>query len=523
MKHLVLPLTVVLLMACSSMQQGKSSKNIDITAVNTEAGIVSGVRGGDGSVSIFKGIPFAAPPVGELRWKPPVPASHWEGIRKCDVFPPSAMQNKPAPFAMWTKEFMAPEEPLSEDCLYLNLWTAAKNSDEKRPVIVWIHGGAFTGGSGSVPLYDGEEMARKGVVFITINYRLGVFGFLAHPDLSKESPDKVSGNYGILDQIAALQWVRNNVAAFGGDPKRVTIAGQSAGSFSVNALMVSPLAKGLFHRAIGQSGGMFGREPGLERSLEEAEQAGLKFTASLNVTSLAELRKKTTEEVMKAGGRSGIVIDGYVIPPSYATFEAGKQHDVPLISGWNADDGVSFGPPAKAETFKAEAEKKYGEMTGEFLKLFPAGSDEEAGKSQKLQSVLAFGWQNYCWAAMQTKTGKNKAYLYFFTHVPPGEPNYGAFHSAEFGYALNNLKYWNKPFVDWDFQLADIMSSYWVNFAATGNPNGAGLPEWPAFTPQNTRVMEFGEKAGNISLPYAEQLGFIDRFQAATRSAKKGK
>lgn len=510
-------LAAIMLTACSSASKSKSSRIIDINAIKTEAGLVAGIPGGDGTVKIFKGIPFAAPPVGDLRWKTPAPVPRWEGIRKCDVFPPSAMQTKPAPFAMWSKEFMAPEEPLSEDCLYLNLWTAAKTADEKRPVMVWIHGGGFVSGSGSVPLYDGEEMAKKGVVFITINYRLGVFGFLAHPELSKESTEKVSGNYGILDQIAALHWVKNNVAAFGGDPDCVTIAGQSAGSFSVNALMVSPLAKGLFHRAIGQSGAMFSSELGLGQTLEAAEQAGLKLCDALKVTSLADLRKKPAEELVKAGGRASYTIDGHVLPQSSAIFEAGKQNDVPLISGWNADDGVSFGPMPPAAKFKADIEKKYGNLTPEFLRLFPAGSDEEAGESQKMLNVLTFGWLNYRWAALQTKTGKNKAYLYYYTHVPPGKPDYGAFHSAEFGYALKTLKYWNRPFVKWDHDLAEIMSSYWVNFAATGNPNGEGLPQWPAFNQEKIQVIQFGEKVEAVDLPMKDQLKFLDRYEEVNR------
>ena len=520
MKQPAVLLAALLIAACSPAQKKSGNSQIDITSVPTEAGIVSGIPGEDGTVKIFKGIPFAAPPVGELRWKAPAPVKHWEGVRTCEKFAASAMQNKPAPLAMWTKEFMAPVEPLSEDCLYLNLWTAANNTGEKLPVIVWIHGGAFTGGSGSVPLYDGEEMAKKGVVFITINYRLGIFGFLAHPELSKESPARVSGNYGILDQIAALQWVKANVAAFGGDPERVTIAGQSAGAFSVNALMVSPLAKGLFQRAIAQSGGMFGSGEQGGQNLESAEQNGLAITESLKLSSISQLRAMPAEDLIKAGFHGGIVIDGYVIFPSYATFAASKQNDVPLLTGWNADDGVSFDPPMKAADFKADAEKKYGSMAGEFIRLFPAGSDEEAAKSQKLSAQLIFGWQNYCWASMQSATGKNSSYLYYFTHVPPGLPNYGAFHSAEFGYALKTLKYWDKPFEPWDYKLSEMMSSYWVNFAANGDPNGDELPPWPYFKSTDERVMEFGDQVRSIPLPAKPQLEFIDRYQEVIRNKK---
>ena len=372
---------------------------------------------------------------------------------------------------MWSKEFMAPLEPLSEDCLYLNIWTAAKSTGEKRPVMVWIHGGAFTGGSGTVPLYNGEEMAKKGVVFITINYRLGIFGFFAHPELSAESPYKVSGNYGILDQIEALKWISKNIEAFGGDPGNVTIAGQSAGAFSVNALVVSPLAKGLFHRAIAQSGGMFPRGQSLVQGLKNAEEAGVKYCERLGVSSVGELRLKPVAELMTTPVRSGLVIDSVVIPPVLETFNAAKHNNVPLITGWNADDGVSFGPPLKSEVFRENVKKTYGDRADEYLKLFPASNDEEVTQSQKLQSQLFFGWQNYFWALTQSSKGQSKSYLYYFTHVPPGEPNYGAFHSAEFGYALKTLKLWDRPFVKWDYDLSEMMSSYWVNFAKTGDPN----------------------------------------------------
>ncbi|MGD0583552.1 MAG: carboxylesterase family protein [Bacteroidales bacterium] len=476
--------------------------------VKVEGGTIEGYIS-DG-VTIFKGVPFAAPPVGELRWKAPYPVVAWDGVRKCVTNPPGAMQAKPVPFMMWSKEFMAPEEPLSEDCLYLNIWTAAKKKNEKLPVIVWIHGGAFTGGSGTVPLYDGTEMAKKGVVFVTINYRLGVFGFLAHPDLSAESPDKVSGNYGILDQIAALKWVKKNIASFGGDPDNVTIDGQSAGSFSVNALMVSPLAKGLFQRAIGQSGGMFSHPGGLVTDLKVAEEAGVKFAKQIGVASIDELRKRSAPELLKSAGRWGITIDNFVILPAGETFSAGKQNDVPLITGWNSGDGFSMGPTMNSEGFRNNALKTYGERADEFLKLFPASTEEEAKESQNVVSQMFFGWQNFNWARAQCTTGKNKAWLYYFTHVPPGEPNYGAFHSAEFGYALKTLRLWNRPFIKWDYDLSEIISSYWVNFARNGDPNGPGLPEWPSFDKSNPKVIELGDQVKSAPLPLARQLEFID-------------
>lgn len=504
MKNLKLGLFLSLFVAISP---GATSQSYIQTTI--EGGKIKGYT--SNGISIFKGIPFAAPPTGDLRWKAPQPVIPWTEVRECIKPPASAMQGKPVPFYCWSKEFLIPEEPISEDCLYLNVWSGAKDSKEKRPVMVWIHGGGFSSGSGTVPLYDGEEMARKGVVFVTINYRLGIFGFFAHPDLSKESDKKVSGNYGILDQIAALNWVKKNIGAFGGDPDNVTIAGQSAGAFSVNMLVVSPMAKGLFHKAIAQSGGMFGKGFSRGQSLKAAEEAGLKFCEKTGSGCVAELRALPAEKLMAAQGRWGITVDNVVIPPVYETFAAGKQNDVDLISGWNADDGVSFGPGPDAGKFKADAKSQYGERADEFLALFPANTNEEAQKSQKLVSQLTFGWNNYTWAHMQSKTGKGKAYLYYFKRIPPGEPDYGAFHSAEFGYALHTLKFWDRPFNETDYALENIMSSYWVNFAKTGNPNGKGLPVWPVYNSAERSVIEIGDEVKAAPLPHSAQIDFLSK------------
>jgi para-nitrobenzyl esterase len=368
-------------------------------------------------------------------------------------------------------------------------------------------------------LYDGEEIAKKGVVFITINYRLGIFGFLAHPELSKESPEKVSGNYGILDQIAALRWVKKNVTAFGGDTARITIAGQSAGSISVNALMISPLAKGLFKRVIAQSGGMFNSS--FSNDLADAEKSGSDLLNQLKVKSIAELRSMPADVLLKNGGRMGITIDDYVIPPSYATFKAGKQNDVPLLTGWNKDEMAFFVPPARVKLFNDNAAKQFGNSSGDFLKLFPSNTDAEATESQKLLSVLSFGGMNYRWAMMQCETGKSQVYLYYFSRVPPGEPNYGAFHSAEFGYALKTLKLWNRPFTAYDHQLSEMMSSYWVNFAAKGDPNGKDLPVWPAFNKDTKQVILFGDEVRQGEVPFRKQLEFLEWFDFGRQEPSK--
>ncbi len=487
-----------------------SFRPAETLTVKVEGGKIEGyvVNG----IKIFKGIPFAAPPVGNLRWREPQPVEKWNGVRACIDPPASAMQGIPRPFFCWSKEFLIPESPISEDCLYLNIWTPAKNPGEKLPVIVWIHGGGFSAGSGTVPLYDGEAMAGKGVVFVTINYRLGIFGFFAHPQLSAESDKGVSGNYGILDQIAALKWVRNNIDAFGGDPGCVTIAGQSAGAFSVNMLVVSSLAKGLFHRAIAESGGMFGKELSLGQSLSDAEAAGKELTDKLGIASMDTFRKLPADSLLKIQGRYSIAVDNVVIPEVAKTFREGKQNDVPLIYGWNADDGVMFGAPAKSEDFIKRIRMQYKASADEFLKVFPASDDKEAAQSQKILTQLQFGWNNYAWAKLQSRTGSGKAFLYYFKRVPPGEPNFGAFHSAEFAYALHNLKKWERPFTDTDFRLENIMSTYWVNFARTGDPNGEGVPVWIPFDQNDPRLLEMGDDITVISLPFVQQLIFLDKI-----------
>jgi para-nitrobenzyl esterase len=488
-----------------------AQQEVSTKSVTTNAGKASGIASADGSVKIFWGIPYAAPPIGNLRWKAPQPVHHWNGIRKCETLPASAMQAFPRPFACWSQEFITPSKPLSEDCLYLNVWTSAKRTSDKKPVIVWIHGGGFSSGSGTVPLYDGSEMARKGVVFVTINYRLGIFGFFAHPQLSAESPLKTSGNYGILDQIAALKWVKQNIAAFGGDPNNVTIAGQSAGAYSVCILMSSPKAKGLFNRAIGQSGGAFSKKDMLIKPLASVEEGGKRAAESKGYTSIDQLRALSPDSLMKIAGFWSPAKDNIVVTQAYNTFEDGKQNDVPLLVGWNGDDGVAFGVPLSSGKYKEMAQQQYGKDAEDFLRHFPGDNDTEAAKSQKLISQLSFGWSSYTWAKMAVKTGKNKVFLYRFTHIPPGEPNFGAFHSAEFGYTLKTLHHWTRPFTDWDYKLSDIMSSYWVNFAKTGDPNGVGLPLWPGFDPDHPHLITFGDKITQDPLPYPVQMNFLDQ------------
>jgi para-nitrobenzyl esterase len=478
--------------------------------IRIESGLVQGVS--NGSITAFKGIPYAAPPVGDRRWREPQPPADWQGVRDATHFSAACFQAKTGAFGPWSAEFIAHdamEGGSNEDCLYLNVWTAASRPNEKRPVMVWIYGGGFTSGSGDVPIYDGAGLAGKGVVMVTFNYRVGVLGFLAHPELSKESGHGASGNYALLDMIAALNWVHRNISAFGGDPANVTIAGQSAGAFAVCYLMASPLAKGLFERAIAESGGAFSQALPLDR----AESAGAKLG------SLAELRAKPADAFLRPpnGYRPGPVIDGYVLPEDVsAMFAAGRQNDVPLLTGWNADDGVAFGPAPKAETFRENAKRTYGPLADDFLKAFPASTDAETAKSQHaLTRDQLFAWQGRTWARAQNKTGKSKVFLYYFDRTAPGtadEIRYGAFHSGEIAYALNTLDQWQRPWTDIDRKPSNEMSTYWVNFAKNGDPNGAGVPKWPAYARSSERALELGETIQPIPIPDGPRLDFFDRY-----------
>ncbi|GAB4035326.1 carboxylesterase/lipase family protein [Spirosoma jeollabukense] len=486
--------------------------------VNTEDGPIEGTTNKAGDIRIFKGVPFAAPPVGDLRWKAPQPVTKWNDVRKCVAFGPSPMQAKPAPFMYWSSEFLIPEGPISEDCLYLNVWTGAKSATEKRPVLVYIYGGGFRSGGSACPIYDGEAMAKKGVVFVSINYRVGVFGFLAHPELTEESGYKASGNYALLDMIDALKWVKNNVAAMGGDPANVTIAGQSAGAFAVNFLTASPLAKGLFQRAIAESGGSFVSNPNRPKlTLQAAEQQGISFAKSLNASSLDELRSKSADEIQKAtGGLSAPIIDGYVMPESvYDIYKKGRQNDVSLIVGWNEDD-KTMGQPAKADAFREQVKKRFGDKTDALLAIYPAATDEQAAQAQgNINRDESFGIQGYTWAKMQTKTGKSPVYVYNFNRKLPAntpESQFGAFHSGEVVYAYNNLHTLNRPWEPIDQQLAEAMSSYWVNFARTGNPNGKNLPNWPAYKPAAENVLILDKTIQHKALPTKSQLAFWEDY-----------
>jgi para-nitrobenzyl esterase len=441
--------------------------------VKTSNGRVQGYVNGE--VQIFKGVPFAAPPMGELRWKSPQPVQNWSDIKKCTEFSASPIQNKPAPFYCWSEEFIAKPEPLSEDCLYLNVWTTAKSNAKKQPVFVWIYGGGLNSGSANCDIYDGEEMAKKGVVFVSLNYRVGVFGFMAHPELSKESGNNSSGNYGFLDQMAALRWIQENIEAFGGDPQNVTIAGQSAGAFSVNALIASPLAKGLFHKAVLQSGGLLSNM--LSQDLINAEAQGLVFMKKAKANSLADLRQRTAQELQILSnnqeiGRFGTTLDGYILPTNLIQhFKDEKHNQVPMLAGWVTGDGSFLGESKMTlEDYNKEAQNKYEEKATEYLNIFPATNNDEVKAMKQRQTLIGFAALPI--HLLATLTHKS-SYLYQFSHVPPNKanfPDYGVFHTSEVPFALHNLHTWQRPWQLLDKEIENVMSSYWINFAKTGNP-----------------------------------------------------
>src|ERR1035441_576666 len=469
--------------------------------VKIEGGLVAGVPGKDSSVTAFKGIPFAAPPVGDLRWRAPKPVIPWKGIRRADQFGNSCIQNIVAELKPWTYEFMTHTD-VSEDCLFLNVWTGAKPAGEKRAVYMYIHGGANTSGSGAVPVYDGEGLAKKGIVLVTVNYRLGIFGFFTHPELTAESDVHASGNYALLDLIAALHWVQDNIAAFGGDPNRVVIGGQSAGASNTHSLVASPLAKGLFHGAIAESGSSVG---GLglmgARTLADQEKAGVTFAEAKGAHSLADLRKMSWKELTAPApgihARFGVVVDGYVQPASANDmFAQGRQNDVPTLTGCNKDDiGAGSSSTLTAEAFQRQAQR-YADLAGEFLKLYPAATDEQARASQSQSSLDSMRASMYVWAVNRGLAAKTKVYTYFWDHTLPGPDAalYGAFHTSEVPYVMNSLAMSARPFVEADRKIADVMSSYWVNFIRTGDPNGKGLAHWPAIGERPETTMELGDK-----------------------------
>jgi para-nitrobenzyl esterase len=467
-----------------------ASEPLRSSQVRTPDGVLEGVISADGKVRTFKGIPYAAPPVGSLRWKAPQPVEPWKRVRNAVEYGPRCMQ---APIY---DDMVFHDAGPSEDCLHLNLWMPAEPATKKLPVMVWIHGGGFTAGATSEPRQDGGNLSKRGVLVVSMNYRMGIFGFFSHAELDRESGHDASGNYGLLDQVAALQWVKKNIALFGGDPGNVTIFGESAGSFAVSALMASPLAQGLFQRAIGESGAYFGTTLELlPRAQSEKDQLEFAKTA-LGVTSLEALRAKPAAELLEASTKQHKVsfepnIDGYLLVEDvYTTYAQGRQSHVPLIAGWNADEGdyreFFEKDEPNAKNYAAHAKAVFGDHASEFLKVYPGGTDAEAKRSaQDFGGDQFIAYSTWKWIEMQQAMAHTPVYRYQFDQAPPAADGSagprGAYHSAEIEFVFNVLSSKPLPWRPEDRKLSDLMSVYWSNFAKNGNPNGPGLPDWPAF------------------------------------------
>jgi para-nitrobenzyl esterase len=509
---------VTMILACGSMLAAQSP-----APVRTQAGLVQGTT--DGALTVYEGIPFAAPPVGDLRWRAPQPVAAWTRVHAADKFAPMCIQGR---------GIGSGEGTASEDCLYLNVWTPAKSASEHLPVMVWIYGGAFTAGATSNATYNGNNLASKGVVVVSIAYRLGALGFMVHPQADAEDGGH-SGNYGLLDQIAGLEWVKHNIAAFGGDPKKVTIFGESAGGIAISMLASSPLAKGTYHAAISESGGSlapprYTNEGGeLMLPLSVAQRNAAAFLTKLGAATVADARKVPAEDVLKntppGQGVTWPVFDGYVLPgDEYKLYEAGKYNETPILVGTNSDEGALFVRTMTAAGYRQTVKTGFGDYADKILAAYPAGSsDTEALRSARdLFRDDTFAWHTWAWGRLQAQTGKSKIFMYYFTHRPPYPDlplykDWGASHGGEIAYVFQNFPANETPTAD-DKSLSDEMSSYWVNFAKKADPNGPGLPQWPAFVASNSKVLNLDVPTKVIGVPNLEQIQVLDSYYAWRRS-----
>jgi para-nitrobenzyl esterase len=521
-KGLIMSALLPLASACSAVTAPSAMPALPgpTSSVQIESGAIEGVPGEAPGVLVFKGIPYAAPPVGPLRWRPPQPPRAWSGVRSGATFSKSCVQELRRSLLPWTEEYMLRND-VDEDCLALNIWVPASavgNPRERLPVFVYLHGGAFSSGSGEVLVYDGEGLAKKGVIVVTLNYRLGLFGFFCHPELRQESPQQACGNYGLLDQLSALGWVQRNIAAFGGDPANITLGGQSAGAAAVQLLGTSPLAHGLFQRAIAQSGAWDRRAHIPSR--EEAEQEGVRFAgaggvAALRALSAAELLSRH----VASGQRFRPIVDGWVVPDQpAASLVRGAVADVPLLTGLTADERSSQPGYGKLshEQWLEFVRADYGDIADAVLTLYPAATDSEAGERQK-QLLRDTGLTTLLeHRRARAQHASSKGFGYFFERaIPwPEHPEYQAFHSAELPYMFNNLNKLKRPWQPEDHALAELMSSYWVNFMKNGDPNGPGLPEWPSDSEQ---VMRLGSEPAAEPEPEPERAELLVKRPAPRR------
>ena len=516
--------TVLLAIVMAAVPWMKMAAN---PTVKVEQGRLEGTI--EEGLTVYRGVPFAAPPVGDLRWRAPQPASPWDGVRRADKFAPECVQASLGP-----RPDGEQPPPMSEDCLYLNVWTPAKAASDRIPVLVWIYGGGFNAGATSIPTYSGEKLARKGVVLVSIAYRVGPIGFLAHPGLSAESPQHVSGNYGLLDMIAGLKWIQKNIAAFGGDPNRVTIFGESAGGIAVSMLCASPLAKGLFQGAISQSGGSFGppRTGGMPgenmRVLSDAERTGEELDRIAGVASIAELRNLPAEKVLAAArtqrGMAWPIIDDWVIPDDqYKLYEAKRFNDTPILVGYNSDEGASFSPPHTAQEYADSVRRRYGRFADNLLKAYPANGTTVPKTARDLTRDAAFGWHTWTWARLQSRLGTSKAFYYYFDQHPdyPADSprvGYGSPHGADVPFVFEHLGAPNRQAAPGDQELSETMAAYWTNFAKRGDPNGEGLPNWPAFSDAHPVVMYLKQPPRTGPVPSEEGLRSLETYFAWRRT-----
>lgn len=493
----------ILLLSCSEKPLS--------TLVETDAGTIEGTI--ENGIKVFKGVPFAAPPVGDLRWKAPQPVVPWDGVRKTDKFGPACPQPQ--------------NLPQSEDCLYLNIWTPANYASEKLPVMVWIHGGGFSMGAPLESTYFGEKLTREGVIYISVAYRLGVLGFLAHPELTAESPDKVSGNYGLLDMIAALQWVNRNISAFGGDPQKVTIFGESAGGAAVSILCASPLTKDLFRGAICQSGGNF--SPVDSGSLLiGAEKSGIEFMKRMGANNIEEMRAMPPEDFFKdrAGGRYGFRpnVDGFVLTgDQYKLYESGKYNHIDVMIGLNSDEGGLFvRQTPEPDAYNKSITDRFGPYADRFMAAYPGETKEERYySSADLTRDSGFGWATWTWARLQSRTSETRVFTYYFDQKQPEMPNMpvklrGAPHAAEIKYVFRNLN--ENRFSEEDFKLSEMMAKYWTNFAKNGDPNGGDLPLWPQFKEEEPVFMYLKGTPTSGPVPNLDKLRLFEEYYSFVRS-----
>lgn len=507
-KKIILILFSALLLAC-----GPAPVTVQVAV---SGGTVEGYS--DNGLTIYKGIPFAAPPVGELRWKAPQPVAAWDGVLETKEYSKGPCQ------------FGNPDN-FSEDCLYLNVWTPAKTVKDGLPVLVWIYGGGFSMGWTGDPGNDCEALARKSgdVILVSLNYRVGQMGFFSHPLLDAENEHNVSGNYGLLDQIAGLKWVRDNIAAFGGDPAKVTIFGESAGGISVSMLCASPLAKGLFRGAISQSGGSFGPSrtrpyPGENmQTIGMAEKSCVQMAEELGATTLEELRALPpaafSRWMMGAGGWP--IVDGYVIPDDqFEMYSRGEFNDVAILVGYNSDEGASFSGSfgGMTGTHEESVRTRYGRFADDLLAAYPPKEDGTAGKTARdLMRDAAFGWQTWSWARLQAQNGRSKVFLYYYDQ--PGEGGEGSHHGQDVAYVFQHLD--PAQARESDLALSDVMGDYWLNFTKNGDPNGEGLPEWPEFTPDIHLSMYLsGPRPFPGPVPSEASMEVLDRYFAWRRTAE---